>query len=102
MVSSTTQQESSPDTANKLLSLAHVILSSGPLHQTLTVTIEFFQTPISVLMTYSTEGTCIPYMVVSVIYMYMYTLYGSACNIHVHEHVHDVVYNCNKIFRLIN
>ena len=44
------------DVASKLLSLAHVVLSSGPLHLTLPVATTFFSKPISTLMVYSTEG----------------------------------------------
>ncbi|CAI8022013.1 hypothetical protein GBAR_LOCUS12959 [Geodia barretti] len=44
------------DIASQLLSLSQVILTSGPLPETLTVTTDFFTHTISTLMIYSTEG----------------------------------------------
>ena len=44
------------DIASQLLSLALVILASGQLKETLTITTKFFATTLSTLMVYSTEG----------------------------------------------
>ena len=44
------------DISSQLLCLAHVILASGPLPETLAIATDFFTHTISVLMIYSTEG----------------------------------------------
>ena len=45
--------------ACKLLALAEVILAANPLDKSVPETIKFFQSTISILMTYSTEGMCV-------------------------------------------
>ena len=47
---------SSDDVASGLLSLAHVMLASGSLQETLPMTTQFYADTISTLIVYSTEG----------------------------------------------
>lgn len=52
----TPDHDHSSDVVSGLLSLAHVMLSSGSLEDTLPMTIQFYTNTITILMVYSTEG----------------------------------------------
>lgn len=56
-MTSSQMQDVNSDIPAKLLSLAEVILAAKPLREALQEALEFFQWPVTVLMSYSTEGT---------------------------------------------